>query len=266
MENNDYIDDQTLEDYIQTYSQEFQTKKPFSYVYIDNFIKTEFLDQILESFPSPTDIKFYQYENPLEKKLAMDKLDILPPPIKNILLWFNSPKVLNFLEKLTGIDGLVPDPYYRGGGIHQITKNGKLDIHIDFNVHPKLKLQRRLNLIVYLNKDWEESYGGHIEFWNGHKEGDTHILDTCIEKILPLFNRMAIFETSEISYHGHPEPLLCPSDRTRKSIALYYYTTDRPIEQKVSPHSTTFVKRPIDPNSKELDQLREKRNCGRFTK
>ena len=178
----------------------------------------------------------------------------------------NSASFIQFLENLTGIDGIIPDPYYRGGGIHQIVKGGKLDVHIDFNRHQKLQLERRLNVLIYLNQNWEESYGGHFELWKGHQnKNGQHILETCENRILPVFNRFVVFNTSEISYHGHPDTLTCPEGWTRKSLATYYYTVDRPESEKVPAHSTTFIKRPTDPKDEQIDKLREKRNKGRLT-
>ena len=243
----------------------YQQASPFPHGYIDNIMDPEILSKAVDAFPGENDFQFYKYDNPLEKKLAFDQIGKLPQPIADILIAMNSAPFLQFLEKLTGIDGLIPDPYYRGGGIHQIVKGGKLDVHIDFNKHQKLKLDRRLNVLIYLNKDWEEEYGGHFEIWKGHQKDGQHILESCETKILPIFNRMAVFSTSERSYHGHPEPLSCPDGRTRKSIATYYYTNGRPAEEDVEAHSTTFIKRPDDPDSKEIDELREKRNRGRLS-
>ena len=96
------------------------------------------------------------------------------------------------------------------------------------------------------------------------KSGDEHILTERVDQVLPVFNRMVVFATSEKSYHGHPDPVTCPPDRTRKSIALYYYTKDRPANEAVDAHSTTFIKRPEDPDNKDLDEMREARNQGRF--
>ncbi len=113
---------------------------------------------------------------------------------------------------------------------------GLLKIHADFNKHPVTQLDRRLNVLVYLNKDWEEAYGGHFELWDKNME-------KAEVRILPIFNRMAVFSTTSYSYHGHPDPLTCPADRSRKSIALYYYTNGRPAEEidpKLGSHSTLF--------------------------
>ena len=260
-----YINEEKRKELARDYSEQFKNADPFPYVKIDNFLNPDKLKEVLDVFPSPKELEFYKYENPLEKKLAMDQLSKLPVPIQNILLYLNSPDMLQFFEELTGIEGLIPDPYYRGGGIHQLESGGKLDVHIDFNVHPKLKLERRLNAIIYLNENWDESYGGYLDIWRGHKEDGKHVLDECVDQILPIFNRMVVFATSEESYHGNPDPVSCPADRTRKSIALYYYTKDRPQDEVVDQHSTTFIKRPTDVDNKELDEMREKRNQGRFS-
>ena len=260
-----YIDEKRLSEMVKDYSKHYQSADPFPHIVIDHFFSHPILDQALASFPSPDDMAFYKYENPLEKKLAFDQLSKLPDPIQQVLLYMNSAPILKFLEGLTGIDGLIPDPYYRGGGIHQIEKGGKLDVHIDFNKHQKLRLDRRLNAIIYLNKDWEERYGGYLDIWRGHQENGKHILDECVNQILPVFDRLVVFSTSEKSYHGHPDPVTCPEDRSRKSIALYYYTNGRPEDEDVVAHSTTFIARPHEEGDDTLNALREQRNKGRLS-
>jgi hypothetical protein len=146
---------------------------------------------------------------------------------------------LNFLEKLTGIAGLIADPHLRGGGLHEIRREGALGVHADFNLYPRLNIWRRLNFLLYLNEDWDLSWGGELELWD--RTGKQKV-----KGIAPLFNRAVIFDTSNYSYHGHPHPLMCPSDRSRKSIALYYYTTQAP-EGESAPHTTVFLARaPIE--------------------
>jgi Rps23 Pro-64 3,4-dihydroxylase Tpa1-like proline 4-hydroxylase len=153
-----------------------------------------------------------------------------------VLYFFNSRFMLDFLEELSGIDGLIPDPYFMGGGLHQIKPGGFLEVHADFNRHGKLKLDRRLNVLLYLNQNWKEEYGGHFELWNKD-------MTAPVRKILPLFNRMAMFSTTSTSYHGHPTPLSCPPDRTRKSIAIYYYSNGRPEKEQRDGHDTLFQAR-----------------------
>jgi len=253
------IDIQNLQKLSEENSTKYQSQEPYNYIYFDNIFDENVLKKLSEEFPTPEQLEFYKYDNPLEKKLATDQIEKLPSVISNFIYELNKPHFLLFLEKLTGIEGLIPDPYYRGGGIHQIQRGGKLDIHIDFNIHPKLKLTRRLNVIIFLNEGWEESWGGDFQVWEGHKEGDDHVLDKCSEKVFPLFNRMLVFSTSEKSYHGHPDELNCPTNITRKSIALYYYTASQISDY---PHSTTFIKLPNVQD--DLDELRKKRNQGRL--
>lgn len=259
-----YINENKLLEQAEALSEKYQSTKPFPYIYIDNFFDPSDLNEVLDAFPTPEQMDFYKYDNPLEKKLAMDQISKLPDPIGNLLLYMNTPPILKFLEKLTGIDNLISDPYYRGGGIHQIPSGGKLDVHIDFNKYTKFDLDRRINLIIYLNKDWDESYGGELELWNGYHDGKKHHLTSKAEGILPVFNRIAIFNTSEHSYHGHPTPLACPENRFRKSMALYYYTNGRD-DVSAEAHSTTFIALPEDEDNKELELLREKRNEGRLS-
>ncbi|RAP27107.1 proline hydroxylase [Candidatus Marinamargulisbacteria bacterium SCGC AG-333-B06] len=257
------FDEKKLAAIANQYSKAYQHNTPFPYIVIDNFIDDIVLQDVADSFPDPDQFEFYKYENPLEKKLAFDQLSKLPDPIQNLLVQLNSSIFLTFLEKLTGIEGLISDPYYRGGGIHQIVPGGKLDIHIDFNKHQKLKLDRRLNALIYLNRDWDESYGGWFELWHGEFKNNKHVLYECKEKVLPIFNRFVVFSTSEKSYHGHPDQLTCPPDRVRQSVATYYYTNGRPKHEDVDAHSTTFIARPGD--DPELDDLRDKRNKGRLS-
>ncbi len=188
-------------------------------------------------FLSPGRSAHREYDDARQAKLEYHRIEALPPPARDLLFFLNSSPVLEFLEKLTGISGLIPDPHLSGGGLHQIEPGGKLDVHADFNRLQRLKLDRRLNLLVYLNQDWKEEYGGHLELW------DTS-MTTCVKKILPLFNRCVVFSTTSNSYHGHPVPLTCPKGMTRKSMALYYYTNGRPEEEQTASHSTLFQNRP----------------------
>ena len=128
----------------------------------------------------------------------------------------HSDRFVRFLGDVTGIDPIFADPELRGGGLHSSWRGGYLNVHTDFNFHPNEDTHRRLNLIVYLNEDWQEEWGGALELWNAD-------VSKCEARFLPKFNRAVLFETSEISFHGHPTPLNCPEGVTRKSIAVYYY-------------------------------------------
>ena len=209
--------------------------QPFPHIVMDGLFSDEVLDKVLTEFPRPDEIAWRKFDNPTERKLGYWHESELRPDLERFLYRMSSPPVLQFLQTLTGIEGLIPDPYFGGAGPHQILPGGYLKVHVDFNWHPLLQLDRRLNLIVYLNKDWKEEYGGHIELWNRD-------VTRCERKVLPVFNRTILFSTTDFSYHGHPEPLACPEGMSRKSVSFYYYTNGRPDEERSAPHDTIFRK------------------------
>ena len=214
-------------------SQDYQNKSPFPHFVRDNVFDEEVLNEILEEFEI-SEQAFFAFDTKYEKKLQMNKEEHFGPMTLNFFHQLNSSRFLAFLEELTGIERLLPDPYLSGGGLHKIPSGGKLGIHVDFNKNEQLGLYRRVNVLIYLNKDWKEEYGGHFELW-----GDRYGKDK--KKLLPIFNRMAIFTTTRDSFHGHPEPLTCPQDRSRKSLAFYYYTAGDRGNQAATAHSTIFV-------------------------
>ncbi len=215
----------------------YRGARPFPHIVIDDFLPVEPVEQAVAAFPAPDDLDWQQFRNADEKKLAYNVVERMPPPIRELLYFLNSASVLDFLERLTGISGLIPDPYFTGGGLHQIERGGHLGVHADFNVYERLRLDRRLNLLLYLNHDWEEEWGGHLELWNSG-------MTTCERRVLPIFNRCVIFSTMDLSYHGHPDPLRCPPHRTRRSLATYYYSNGRPVEEQSAAHNTLFRERP----------------------
>ncbi len=212
---------------------------PFPHCVIDNLFADPDLEKVLDDFPDPGDDQWRRFENPLEKKLGFDYRTPVGQNLQQFLFFLNSAPMLEFLEACTGIDGLIPDPYFGGAGPHQLVQGGFLKIHADFNWHPKLKLDRRLNVLVYLNQNWKEEYGGHLEMWDQD-------LTECGQRILPIFNRTVIFSTTDTSYHGNPKPLTCPEGWTRKSVSMYYYTNGRPEEERSAPHDTIFKQTPED--------------------
>jgi hypothetical protein len=231
-------------------AQEYGSNQPFPHIYFDDFLPVKAAEAALRDFPEPKQLTWTEFDRPTERKLAFASVEKLPASIRAVMFFLNSRPMLQFLETLTGIKGIIPDPYYSGGGLHQIKPGGNLEVHADFNFHPKLKLDRRINVLVYLNKDWKEEYGGHIELWNRD-------MTAAEQKLLPLFNRCAIFSTTSHSYHGHPTPLACPPDRTRKSMATYYYTNGRPEEEISDAHSTLFQSRPGSVHEKPRPSFKE---------
>ena len=207
--------------------------EPFPHIYFDDFFDNNVVERVLEEFPGENDIDWIKYYDGHQKKLANENEQNIGLFSRHVLYSLNSSLFLKFLEELTGIKNLISDPSFRGGGLHNIYRGGKLGVHVDFNKHEKYGLDRRLNLLLYLNKDWCEEYGGHIELWDRE-------MKECVRSYLPKFNRVVIFTTNSTSYHGHPDPLRCPENMSRKSMALYYYTNGCPEAEVGNHHSTIF--------------------------
>ncbi|HKT73992.1 MAG TPA: 2OG-Fe(II) oxygenase [Steroidobacteraceae bacterium] len=207
--------------------------KPFPHVVFENFFDPTLLEQILTEFPKPGQIAWQRFDNAQEIKLASAKESSFGPATRLLLYHLNCATFLNWLGEVTGIENLIPDPGFEGGGMHQILPGGKLGVHADFNKHRAYGLDRRLNLLVYLNQNWREEYGGYLELWDRN-------MQQCEARVLPVFNRVMVFGTTDFTYHGHPDPLRCPEGMSRKSLALYYFTNGRPAEEVTGEHSTLF--------------------------
>jgi len=196
---------------------EYVIAKPFPHIILDNFLRPEVLERVLANFPGPRENFWTRYDNERERKLEANSEARLPSYIRHLMYAFNTATFLQFLEKLTIIRGLIPDPMFYGAGLHQIMPGGVLDIHTDFNRHPHYYLYRRLNVLIYLNQEWKGEFGGYLELWSSKEK-------KCVQKIAPIFNRCVVFGTSSRSFHGHPIPVSCPDGHSRKSLAIYYYS------------------------------------------
>jgi len=217
---------QDLETLSRSEKEKYLLAEPFPNIELNNFFDQNFLDKILKEFPDLANLeKSNKYVNKNEVKYANNQYDMFPEIIKVFLDFLNSSIFLKFIQNITSIkENLVADKELNGGGLHEIKKGGVLKIHTDFNRHPTLDLDRRVNVLIYLNKNWKEEYGGHLELWDKD-------MKECKKKILPNFNKMVIFSTNDFSNHGHPNPVSCPNDHSRKSIALYYFSKGRPLEE-----------------------------------
>ncbi|MGY4827983.1 2OG-Fe(II) oxygenase [Sphaerotilaceae bacterium SBD11-9] len=214
--------------------------EPFPHIVLDNFLPETVARQALEHFPKArlqSDVLFeIGYAGQNKRQILPEDCD---GAAREMFNFFNSQPMIEFLEGLTAIDGLIPDPHFAGGGFHETTRGGKLGIHADFRINDKLHVHRRLNVIIYLNENWSDEYGGQLELWDRKMTAKVHAVS-------PLFNRCVIFNTDADSYHGHPDPLTAPEGISRKSIALYYYTASHAIHHEVPSVSTMYQARPGD--------------------
>ena len=212
----------------------YRQADPFPHIVLENFLNEACLRTALADFPSIHSGTWIHYVHVNERKYGKNDVASFPISIRQIVEELNSDAFVQLLRELTGIEGLFADATLEGGGLHQSSRGGYLNMHADFTVHPHHRdWQRRVNLLIYLNDGWREEYGGHLEFWDKK-------MSHCVVKTLPLFNRAVIFNTDTHSFHGHPHPLTCPDGVTRKSMALYYFTK----ETKPAVRSTDYRARP----------------------
>lgn len=219
---------------------EYRDATPFPHVVIRDLVPESVLNSVRAEFPRPAERDWHgNFDNANERKLAEADEERMGPATRALLNQLNAAPMLNFLERLTGIEQLLSDPHFTGGGLHQIEPGGYLKVHADFSKHNRINhLDRRLNLLLYLNEDWQDAWGGHLELWD-------RSMTRCVTKVAPTAGTVVIFPTTSVNYHGHPDPLACPPSRTRQSLATYYYTIGRD-DQRATYHSTLFQKRPSE--------------------
>jgi hypothetical protein len=240
------VDFRRLFDFTRERAKGYRTALPFPHVVIDDFLPRESFDLVLAALPALDDprVKWgnLNADMPDGRAAQAEKYHLtnvlrMKPALRQLVSELNSGPFTALLGLLTGIDDLLVDPQLLGGGVHLVKPGGLLRVHADFRRHQTCNLARRLNLLLYMNPDWREEYGGHLELWDRD-------LKHCAERILPIANRCVIFGTTEDSYHGHPQPLSCPEGTMRRSIALYYYTADPRNDVDGRVHSTAWQELP----------------------
>lgn len=230
------LDEAECRDLGRSLADSYRSADPFPHIVIDDFIDPAVLKAVLAGFPSNDEKAFFDRDQE-RFKFQFQPLEVSSGITRNLFAELNGQAFLGFLEELTGFDGLVSDPYFIGGGLHETKRGGHLGVHADFNVHGGIKLERKINLLIYLNEDWDPSFGGQLELWDRQ-------MKRCVERVEPVFGRAVIFNTALDSYHGHPDPLNCPTDRSRRSIATYYYAAFEDGLATAPKRTTNFQPRP----------------------
>jgi Rps23 Pro-64 3,4-dihydroxylase Tpa1-like proline 4-hydroxylase len=222
-------------------ARQYQNAKPFPHIQITNFLNNSIINKLQKKFPHYNNKrlwidhkKFGRNINTNFKRANHDER-FFPIIFREFIREANSRQFLLFLETISGIHGLIPDPYLVGGGLHVCKSGGYLNIHADFNWHHKLQLHRRLNVLIYLTPNWKEEFNGNLELWNKKKTRK-------IKEYSPKFNSCIIFNTTADSFHGHPIPVAGNKNTFRKVINLYYYTAQRPKKEIYNPTFTVYGK------------------------
>ncbi|MFT3922509.1 MAG: 2OG-Fe(II) oxygenase [Myxococcales bacterium] len=218
---------------------EFNAARPFRWIRLSPFLRDDFVREVARAYPTFDDSRAQgrEFSGVNERrKVQITDSGRFPVPVKRLADVLSGPEFLGALEVITGIPRLVADPTFDGGGMHVTGAGGRLDVHVDFNYTVESKLHRRLNILVYLNPEWQEAWGGQIELWDPD-------VKQCQHAFLPLLNQCLIFETTNTSYHG-VQPVVCPADVNRRSFAAYYYTQEPPQGWNGEVWSTKFRARP----------------------
>jgi dTDP-glucose 4,6-dehydratase len=252
---------------IDALSTNFTNANPFGYVKIDNFLNDEYAELLFNKFPHDFN-NWHTYNNPIEVKYALDDLTKMDENIEKLFYILSLNSVTNIFGKISSIENLEFDPYLNGAGLHSHPRYGRLHMHLDYEKHPKLEnKQRKLNIILFLTKDWKEEWNGDNQLWDKD-------MKECVVKTYPKFNSAIIFKTDEISWHGLPDKIMCPEGIFRKSFAYYYISdlTSNSSQNKIGNDGSgyrtkaCFTKRPDDPNLPQMEELYKLRPIRRIEK
>jgi hypothetical protein len=232
----DVLDLESLRTHLPQARAQYDAADPFPHIVVDDVLQPAAFKAAMSEFPGLEDPFWKGYLHVNEAKYSNTDADSWSPALREAAKALTSPEFVAYLEELTGIRGLLPDWSMDGGGLHQTRRGGHLNIHTDFSTHHQHEnWARRVNVLLYLNEEWHDEWGGKLELWDKD-------MSACQERVTPQGNRMLVFTTSDISYHGHPDGLTCPEDVARRSIALYYFTE----EEKTVRRSTHYRARPED--------------------
>jgi len=244
---------------IEELKEKFINAQPFEHIVIDNFLENSYAEKLYNSFPTNYD-NWYKYLNPIEVKYTYDNISELNLDLKDYFYFLSTDETIDIFRKLTNIDNLTYDEYLHGAGLHCHPKNGRLNIHLDYEKHPYSGKERRINIIYFLSKDWNPEWKGQNELWDDNA-------GNCVTKTDIKFNRAIIFKTNDISWHGLPEKISCPENVYRKSLAYYYVS---PLNSKkpedLYRKKAKYVKRPNDFYDEKLEELYKIRPYRRITK
>ena len=244
---------------IEELREKFINAKPFEHIVIDEFLENEYAEEVFKLFPN-LDNTWHEYKNPIEVKYAFDNINYLPDQLKNYYYYLSTPEIINIIGEITNINNLEYDEYLHGAGVHLHPKYGRLNIHLDYEKHPYSGKERRLNIILFMSKEWNTNWNGANELWNSD-------VTRCIAKTDIKFNRAILFKTNDISWHGLPDKIICPDNIFRKSLA-YYYVSPLNTQKNENQYrkKAKFIKHPDDTFDENMEKLYNIRSNRRITK
>ena len=241
-------------------SKEFQEAKPFRHCIIDNFFEDITALNLSNEFPDYNDPNIWSvYRNAIENKKLTPHWDLFSAKTYQAFTLMNKPEFVEKIKLITGIPNLIADYGMHGGGWHMHTRGGKLNMHKDYSIHPKLGMERRINIIIYMTPDWQEEWNGGLEFWS--HDAEKNLPKECVTKVFNKFNRAVLFDTADNSWHGLPTEIVCPEGVYRKSLAIYYISEPRTGAE--SHDRAYFAPTSEQANNQEILDLIKKRSSSK---
>ncbi|MFB2922044.1 2OG-Fe(II) oxygenase [Aerosakkonema funiforme] len=208
----------SIESQIDNLAKSFAESKPVRHLIIDNFLPEEIATQAFNVFPTMEEMDVLKdFRQDKAQDPAINKFNPIFSEI--VLQHLHSQRLIDLLSRISGIPNLLSDSQLYAAGLAQGANGSFLNVHLDNSSHPVNPWYRRLNLLLYLNKNWTEEKGGHLELWSPDMSESV--------AILPSFNRMVIFATDKQSWHGYRR-VNTPDGDSRKSINLYFFTEESP--------------------------------------
>ena len=240
---------EAFESKVEGVRESYNEQTPYPFAFFDGFFHDSLLDDVNREIDEANFAKDIRVIDGIEVKTRsnFDDNEALPPATREVFEVINGGKFLNIISRLTGIDGLISDPYYDGGGINVIENEGTLAVHVDGTTQHRMQVSRRINAILFLNDNWDPSWNGYHEQWEYLNKDLSPFDDNqrwqCVRKILPKKNRLYVFTTNDHSWHGHAGVLNIPKHIQRRSLIAYYYTSSRPDSDLVfeHPHRALFI-------------------------
>jgi hypothetical protein len=242
-----------LEDIAKAYKLTYQEADPYPNIFFRNFFNEAILDEVVAECEAIDKKRFRTVETRNERRSILSEPQFFGEKTNAFIHFLHSKEFLNFLKTISDIEeALLVDPYFDESGFHETSNGGYLKVHTDFNKHHLAKLDKRLSINIYLTKNWRTEYGGQLELWDED-------MKECVKRIEPEFNTLALFSTTDFSYHGVPKPINCPPTMSRKAISLFYYTNGRPaheVNDGLQGFSTLIsIRRKKEPSKSSIGKL-----------
>lgn len=210
----------------------YRSHPSYSKLEIKNFLPIDVVQSMsaeLDQIPLESCKKFTRKDSCMYEYNNLDDTPIQDEVVHAL----HSSTFLKWLQAVTDTVDLIPDPHLIGAGYSKAYTGDSLKIHTDFNWNNQLRLHRRLSVIIYLNEEWNESWGGNLDFYDTDREN-------VLSRVIPRAGNMVVWSYNNLAYHGYPEPMTNPKGTCRKNLRLFYYVSNASHNNIVQPHRSLY--------------------------